>query len=380
LWLAALICGGCNQKEPPERFDPEAEGLEPPFAPASDAAFDAHVSDAALDADVSDAALYGSCHVAEPAPTARAARVQINEVYAGSLIDEEDDWIELYNPGSTAVSLEGWVIEDRFTQDAPKEVPGRYELPAGAKLCARGFYVVARSKSCVEGEGFEFGLGTTDHVVLSDASGGVADEVEWRDLPHQQAIGRVEERSEVFSRLSQPTPGSSNSDACPCCAECLVGRCTLRDGACVAESEAQCLASVACGQLGWCALQGDRCVAGSTEHCTGSLLCKRQGRCDVRNGACTVATESGCLASKLCENEGRCGVGLDGSTCVAVSQADCEASDDCVRLDANTGELESKKNRCTLREGRCVATQCEDTTSCLEKMCCDLVDGRCVQR
>jgi hypothetical protein len=69
------------------------------------------------------------------------ARVYIHEWMAantGFLVDPTDgsfdDWFELYNPGATDIDLTGYAVSDR-----PATTAGRWNIPAGTIIPARGF-------------------------------------------------------------------------------------------------------------------------------------------------------------------------------------------------------------------------------------------------
>lgn len=353
--LILIATLGCNQKAPPPEFiddvlESRVINLSPPW---------------------------GICGAVVPSNSSLRPSVLINEIYAGSLSDEQDDWFEIHNSGDVAIDLGGWVVEDRFTGDAPKAVPGRFEFPSDTWICPSAFLVIRRESGCeLDPLTFDFGLGNTDRLVLTNTSGELVDDQEWLPLPAGQSIGRPDDGPEDLQRLATPTPGIPNSDACECCGECLIGACTLRNGVCEVDSDGACADSVACMQLGWCALKDGRCQATTTDHCRASLLCERTGMCDVRNGVCDVITDADCRASKVCENEGRCTADLVLGLCVATSDVDCAASDDCVHV--KDGGTVSRKNRCTLDGNRCVATSCVDSTVCQQLMCCTLAGGKCV--
>src|SRR5687767_2859101 len=72
----------------------------------------------------------------------------INEFLAnndsGILDDYNDpttrpDWIELYNPSTSAVSLTNWHLTDR------KDNPNKWTFPAGASIPAQGYLLVFAS-------------------------------------------------------------------------------------------------------------------------------------------------------------------------------------------------------------------------------------------
>jgi hypothetical protein len=132
LWLVVLTMA-CGSVDPEPAFDPTDVGLEVPFE---------------------------TCAVTESTDPERA-RVSINEVFAGSLYDDARDWIELHNAGDTAVDLAGWTIEDRYTGDDTKPVPGRFTFPSNTLLCPGAYHVVERDSGCEE-DALEFGLGSTD--------------------------------------------------------------------------------------------------------------------------------------------------------------------------------------------------------------------------
>ena len=77
-----------------------------------------------------------------PSPTATPAgflSVVINEVaWMGTGASTADEWIELYNPGSIAISLAGWVLKADDTSP-------NITFPAGASIPAGGFFLLERT-------------------------------------------------------------------------------------------------------------------------------------------------------------------------------------------------------------------------------------------
>lgn len=342
------LLAACGSVDPETPFNPTDVGLETPF---------------------DDCAVTASSNPDQ-------ATVYINEVFAGSLYDDTNDWIELHNTSETAVDLSDWTIEDRYTGDAEKEVPGRFTFPAGTVLCPGGYYVVLRDLGC-EVDALEFGIGSTDELVLARPDGAIVDDVYWEYLPRDQSMGLERDEPGSFRRLAMPTLGLSNSEFCECCGECKIGKCVARDGACVAESEEACAESAACEQLGWCALVDGECRPTEDAHCRNAASCSDKGRCGLVDGECAVVASEDCGVAKACSNEGRCEADLVTATCVATTPEDCENSDDCFNVKKDGTIV--RKGRCSLSEGRCVATSCQDTTVCEEKMCCTLLDGKCVK-
>ena len=82
-----------------------------------------------------------------------------------------DDPIELFNPGASPVTLDGWTVTDE--NDAPTQ--GVYTLPVDTALAAGGFLVLTK------GTHHAFGVGGEDAVKLRDADGTLIDHLAWPD-------------------------------------------------------------------------------------------------------------------------------------------------------------------------------------------------------
>lgn len=68
--------------------------------------------------------------------------VVINEIaWAGSAASANDEWIELYNPGATAVDLSGWKIRD--------DGADAYTFVAGASIAAGGYFLIEDSENSI---------------------------------------------------------------------------------------------------------------------------------------------------------------------------------------------------------------------------------------
>jgi|GEM_PF-976951 len=90
-----------------------------------------------------------------------------------------------------------------------------------------------------------------------------------------------------------------------------LGRCTPKDGRCVAESEEDCRASDGCIEQGLCALESMACVARSESDCMSSLMCREQGRCSPEGGQCIALDDADCSQAKVCTDSGQC-IAVDG--------------------------------------------------------------------
>ena len=85
--------------------------------------------------------------------TAASTDVKINEVESNG---DVTDWVELYNTGTSAVDISGWVFSDNSAST--------YVIPSGTSVPAGGFYVL-------DGNAFVFGLGSGDTAELFEPDG-----------------------------------------------------------------------------------------------------------------------------------------------------------------------------------------------------------------
>ncbi len=117
------------------------------------------------------------------------------------------DFIELYNPGSSAVSVAGWGLSDDETK------PYDYTLPAGTSVPAKGYLVVYCGVAAdFTGQyGANFGLAKKGETVfLTDASGQTLERIEIPALDDNTSYGRIPDGSDVFAVLSEMTAGKAN--------------------------------------------------------------------------------------------------------------------------------------------------------------------------
>jgi hypothetical protein len=122
--------------------------------------------------------------------------IRINEVESEG--GTPGDWVELFNPGDTAVDLSGYVF--RGSNDSRG-----YTLPAGSVIAAGGYLVL-------EEAAFGFGLGAPDGARLFDTSGALADSYSWTTHA-ATTYGRCPNGSGAFTATLAPTKGAAN--ACP---------------------------------------------------------------------------------------------------------------------------------------------------------------------
>ncbi|NUN69679.1 MAG: lamin tail domain-containing protein [Bacteroidetes bacterium] len=154
------------------------------------------------------AVLLSSCNrdepslVAPPAPT--VLTVKMNEVYSRG-DSAAPDWIEIYNPNTTAVVIGGYKIYDSGGQSGTK---AKKEIPAGTSLPANGFYVITVDTADASG----FGISSSGETVwFENASGTIIDSVVIPALGADTSYARTTDGGSTWGPLSLPTRGKTNS-------------------------------------------------------------------------------------------------------------------------------------------------------------------------
>jgi hypothetical protein len=83
------------------------------------------------------------------------------------------------------------------------------------------------------------------------------------------------------------------------------GRCTGSDkGGCVASSDAECKKATVCEADGRCTAKDGKCVATGPESC--KTFCPLDGRCSVVDDKCAAASHADCRQSETCKQQKRC--------------------------------------------------------------------------
>ncbi|CAG7605803.1 lamin tail domain-containing protein [Actinacidiphila bryophytorum] len=135
---------------------------------------------------------------AQPAAAADPAgyqNVRINEVTSS-----DNDTVELYNTGSTAVSISGWKMsDDSFSAQSFS--------PSSSTIQAGGFVTFNSPK----------GLGDSDKLVIYTSGGTVVDRVEWATDKAKPAMARCggDGTGAWVTATSAATFGSANAAGCP---------------------------------------------------------------------------------------------------------------------------------------------------------------------
>ena len=145
------------------------------------------------------------------------AQILINEFSAAHYshtqdnYNEYEDWIELYNTGSTSIDLGGYYLSDKESK------PKKWTFPAGVSIAAGGHLLVwasSRDEFITGNIHTNFKITQTkfsEVVVLSDPSGALLD-IYYVDSANQSnhSFARIGDGGTEWGVALDPTPGSSN--------------------------------------------------------------------------------------------------------------------------------------------------------------------------
>jgi hypothetical protein len=154
------------------------------------------------------------------AQTPGQSNLRINEFLAdnnGGLADPDEpgsfpDWIELYNPGPTEVSLDGLALTDDPNQ------PTRSLLPDGLTIPAGGFLVLFADSQPDQGPlHLSFSLGRSGETIAlyHAASGTLIDRYDFGPQNENISEGRQTDGGDTWVFFNSPTPGATNELAPP---------------------------------------------------------------------------------------------------------------------------------------------------------------------
>jgi hypothetical protein len=163
--------------------------------PTADATTDTAGKDTSVGSDTAGNDTAGSDTVVA------AGNLLINEVAAAGT---PNDWLELYNPGDTAISLAGWTFADSITDPAK-----RAAFPDGASVPAKGFLQVECTDAA---SGFK--LGKDEEAAIFAPDGSLVDSVDWADgdSPVDASFARIPNGGATWQTVTPATPGSSNGN------------------------------------------------------------------------------------------------------------------------------------------------------------------------
>lgn len=105
------------------------------------------------------------------------------------------DWVEIFNPAATSVSVSGWVVKDN--NDSPS-----YTIPAGTTIAANGYLVVEQAQ-------MGFGFDDSDAIRLYNPFGALHASYEWTSHA-LTSFGRCPNATGAITQTTTPTKGGTN--------------------------------------------------------------------------------------------------------------------------------------------------------------------------
>lgn len=146
------------------------------------------------------------------------AQLLINEMSAANLthltdaFDKHEDWVEIYNPTSAAVSLQGWFLSDRKNNPTKFLIDGDVSVPAGGFIVA---YCSGRGKILDGVIHTSFRISqtrnTAEEMTLSNPQGLIVDSKKVKTVHRDHAYGRKTDGDGDWGVTTQPSPGASNN-------------------------------------------------------------------------------------------------------------------------------------------------------------------------
>lgn len=124
-------------------------------------------------------------------------KIAINEIESN---DDDTDWVEIINTGSTPIDISGWYLYDN---DSVGHINDITPVEEGTILAPGEFYVFDQNKD------FTFGLGKGDKVTIHAKGGAVVDEYEW--TAHAAGVyARIPDGTGEFIDFETSTKGKVN--------------------------------------------------------------------------------------------------------------------------------------------------------------------------
>jgi len=134
-------------------------------------------------------------------PPVEGSVIKLNEIMSKD-VNDNPDWIEVYNSGTEAMDISGYWLNDKAIAE------GGFQIPNGTIIEAGGFYVVDSDES-----GQSISSGGED-VSLSEPDGTVIDHTVTPDMSNDVGLTWGREIDGTGEWLvGSPTPGASNGSA-----------------------------------------------------------------------------------------------------------------------------------------------------------------------
>jgi hypothetical protein len=132
--------------------------------------------------------------------------------YADNYGDYED-WIEIYNAGSSTVTLTGYFLSDN------KNNPTKWMIPSGTLAPNDHQVIFCSGRDVVSGFYYHTNFRLTqtkgEQILISDPTGQILDSLTTVITQKNHSRGRTTDGSPLWSLFSTPTPNSLNSSSTP---------------------------------------------------------------------------------------------------------------------------------------------------------------------
>ena len=142
------------------------------------------------------------------------ADLRINEIMASNLLtikdenEDSSDWVELYNPDSVAVNLQGWALSDNASTPL-KWIFGSVSIQPGQRLV-----VWASSKNRPNGPQIHTSWAISasgESILLTNPSGTLVDQFPSIAVARDVSMGRQPDGTGPLYFFTQATPGAANT-------------------------------------------------------------------------------------------------------------------------------------------------------------------------
>ncbi|MEN9332154.1 MAG: hypothetical protein RLZZ94_1244 [Bacteroidota bacterium] len=146
------------------------------------------------------------------------AQVVVNEYSASNLtqfVDDHsdyEDWIELYNAGSSSLNIGGYYLSDDSTNNT------KYQIPAGIQISAGGYFRFwCSGRNTFSGNNYHTNFRITqtknngEDIVFSDPSGIIIDATDALKTQNGHSRGRTTDGGSTWGIFIIPTPNATNN-------------------------------------------------------------------------------------------------------------------------------------------------------------------------
>lgn len=147
--------------------------------------------------------------------TATAQNLMINEYSASNISNTQDnfnnysDWVELYNPGSSALSLTGYYLSDNANN------PTKWMINAGTINANAVLRIWCSGRNIQSGTlhaSFKLTQCKPEEIVLANPSGIIIDSLTMKRTQMNHSRGRTTNGAASWSVFTTPTPNANNAN------------------------------------------------------------------------------------------------------------------------------------------------------------------------